>query len=109
MKYLVDYVHSKGLNSEFIPVRGQRPVRKDPVAEDTNFRMPNLCRVEEVDYLKYDWCNHSTQNAQASYSLMRDALYKAGDPWYSVYANGGLTSHGNGQKMSVTCGVQRVT
>ena len=33
-----------------------------------------------VDYLKYDWCNHSTQNSQASYSIMRDALAKSGRP-----------------------------
>jgi alpha-galactosidase len=33
-----------------------------------------------VDYLKYDWCNHSTQNSEASYSIMRDALKKSGRP-----------------------------
>jgi alpha-galactosidase len=33
-----------------------------------------------VDYLKYDWCNHSTQDSAASYSIMRDALKKSGRP-----------------------------
>jgi alpha-galactosidase len=33
-----------------------------------------------VDYLKYDYCNHGTQNVEASYTLMRDALKKAGRP-----------------------------
>ncbi|HEX5601316.1 MAG TPA: glycoside hydrolase family 27 protein, partial [Pyrinomonadaceae bacterium] len=33
-----------------------------------------------VDYLKYDWCSTGTQNAPASYSIMRDALAKAGRP-----------------------------
>ena len=33
-----------------------------------------------VDYLKYDWCAHGTQNAEASYQLMRRALDQAGRP-----------------------------
>jgi alpha-galactosidase len=33
-----------------------------------------------VDYLKYDWCSTGKQNAEASYSTMRDALYAAGRP-----------------------------
>jgi hypothetical protein len=33
-----------------------------------------------ADYLKYDWCNHSTQNSEASYSIMPDALKKSGRP-----------------------------
>jgi alpha-galactosidase len=34
-----------------------------------------------VDYLKEDWCNTlKGQNALSSYTLMRDALYKAGRP-----------------------------
>jgi alpha-galactosidase len=33
-----------------------------------------------VDYLKYDWCSHGTQNSEASYSIMRDALVVAGRP-----------------------------
>ncbi|MEI7662315.1 MAG: glycoside hydrolase family 27 protein, partial [Bacteroidota bacterium] len=33
-----------------------------------------------IDYLKYDWCSHGTQDAESSYRLMRDALYKAGRP-----------------------------
>jgi Alpha galactosidase A len=33
-----------------------------------------------VDYLKYDWCIHTTQNSEASYPIMRDALKKSGRP-----------------------------
>jgi alpha-galactosidase len=33
-----------------------------------------------VDYLKYDWCNHSTQDVKASYAIMRDALKASGRP-----------------------------
>lgn len=33
-----------------------------------------------VDYLKYDWCFTEGQNAESSYKLMRDALYKSSRP-----------------------------
>jgi alpha-galactosidase len=33
-----------------------------------------------VDYLKYDWCNTSTQDARSSYELMRAALDASGRP-----------------------------
>jgi alpha-galactosidase len=33
-----------------------------------------------VDYLKYDWCNATTQDARASYANMRSALDASGRP-----------------------------
>jgi alpha-galactosidase len=33
-----------------------------------------------VDYLKYDWCNTDTTNAQAAYTLMSNALKATGRP-----------------------------
>jgi alpha-galactosidase len=33
-----------------------------------------------VDYLKYDWCNTESLNAEGAYLTMRDALYAAGRP-----------------------------
>ena len=51
-----------------------------------------------VDYLKLDWCNSEGQNAQESYTLMRDALYKAGRPIVFSFANGETISPGNGQE-----------
>jgi len=33
-----------------------------------------------VDFLKYDWCNHGTANAEETYKTMRDGLYAAGRP-----------------------------
>jgi alpha-galactosidase len=33
-----------------------------------------------VDYLKYDWCNTTTQDAHASYAVMRQALDATGRP-----------------------------
>jgi len=34
----------------------------------------------DVDYLKYDWCNTDTRNAQEAYATMRDALAATGRP-----------------------------
>ena len=34
----------------------------------------------DVDYLKYDWCHTSTQDAPAAYALIRNALNTAGRP-----------------------------
>ena len=33
-----------------------------------------------VDYLKYDWCNTTTQDAQAAYAIIRNALNATGRP-----------------------------
>jgi len=33
-----------------------------------------------VDYLKYDWCNTGTRNAEEAYATMRDALKATGRP-----------------------------
>jgi alpha-galactosidase len=33
-----------------------------------------------VDYLKYDWCNTTTQDAPAAYALMRNMLNETGRP-----------------------------
>jgi len=33
-----------------------------------------------VDYLKFDWCSTSTQDARSSYELMRAALDASGRP-----------------------------
>lgn len=80
MKYLVDYVHSKGLKFGIYSCAGTKTCQGRPGSRGYEFQDARTYAGWEVDYLKYDWCNHSTQNAQASYSLMRDALYKAGRP-----------------------------
>lgn len=80
MKYLVDYVHSKGLKFGIYSCAGTKTCQGRPGGRGYEFQDARTYAGWEVDYLKYDWCNHSTQNAQASYSLMRDALYKAGRP-----------------------------
>ncbi len=80
MKYLSDYIHSKGLKFGIYSCAGTKTCQGRPGGRGYEFQDARTYARWGVDYLKYDWCNHSTQNAQASYTLMRDALYKAGRP-----------------------------
>jgi len=80
MKYLSDYIHSKGLKFGIYSCAGTKTCQERPGGRGYEFQDARTYARWGVDYLKYDWCNHSTQNAQASYTLMRDALYKAGRP-----------------------------
>ena len=47
---------------------------------DMSIRMPALTPRYGVDYLKYDWCGSTTQDARSSYTNMMNALYAAGRP-----------------------------
>ena len=80
MKSLADYVHAKGLKFGLYSDAGTLTCQKRPGSRGYEFQDARQYAAWEVDYLKYDWCSTSTQNAQASYSIMRDALLKSGRP-----------------------------
>ncbi len=80
MKHVVDYVHSKGLKFGIYSCAGTKTCAGRPGGRGYEFQDARTYARWGVDYLKYDWCNTSTQNPQASYGIMRDALYKAGRP-----------------------------
>ena len=80
MKAVADYVHSKGLKFGIYSDAGTKTCQQRPGARGYEFQDARTYAAWGVDYLKLDWCNTSTQNAQASYMLMRDAIYKAGRP-----------------------------
>lgn len=80
MKYVADYVHSKGLKFGIYSCAGTKTCQGRPGSRGYEFQDARTYASWGVDYLKYDWCYSTTQNAQASYTLMRDALYKAGRP-----------------------------
>ena len=80
MKALGDYVHSKGLKFGLYSDAGTLTCQKRPGSRGYEFQDARQYAAWGVDYLKYDWCSTSTQNAPASYSIMRDALVKAGRP-----------------------------
>jgi alpha-galactosidase len=80
LKALGDYIHSQGLKFGIYSDAGTGTCQNRPGGRGYEFQDARQYAAWGVDYLKYDWCNHSTQNSEASYSIMRDALAKSGRP-----------------------------
>ncbi len=80
MKFLADYVHSKGLKFGIYSCAGTRTCEGRPGGRGHEFQDALTYARWGVDYLKYDWCNTGSQDAKASYSTMRDGLYAAKRP-----------------------------
>jgi len=80
MKALADYVHSKGLKFGLYSDAGTGTCQDRPGGRGYEFQDARQYAAWGVDYLKYDWCNHSTQEVKSSYTIMRDALKASGRP-----------------------------
>jgi alpha-galactosidase len=80
IKSLADYVHSKGLKFGIYSDAGTKTCAGRPGSKGFEMQDAETYAKWGVDYLKYDWCFTEGQDAIASYTLMRDALYKAGRP-----------------------------
>jgi len=80
MKFLADYVHSKGLKFGIYSCAGKKTCAGRPGGLGHEYQDAITYARWGVDYLKYDWCNTSTQEAKSSYANMRDALFSAGRP-----------------------------
>jgi alpha-galactosidase len=80
IKAVADDVHGKGLKFGIYSDAGTGTCQNRPGGRGYEFQDARQYAAWGVDYLKYDWCNHSTQDSQASYSIMRDALKKSGRP-----------------------------
>lgn len=80
MKYVADYVHSKGLKFGIYSCAGSLTCQGRPGGLGHEYQDARTYAGWGVDYLKYDWCNSSTQDAKSSYTNMRDALFTAGRP-----------------------------
>ncbi len=80
IKALADYVHSKGLKFGIYSDAGTKTCAGRPGSRGHEYQDALQYAAWGVDYLKYDWCNTGTANAQAAYSTMRDALNSSGRP-----------------------------
>ncbi len=80
LKALGDYIHSKGLKFGIYSDAGTGTCQNRPGSRGYEFQDARQYAAWGVDYLKYDWCNSTTQNSQASYALMSAALKKSGRP-----------------------------
>ena len=80
MKALADYVHSKGLKFGIYSDAGTATCGGRPGSRGYEFQDAHQYAAWGVDYLKFDWCNHGTQEVKSSYETMRDALKASGRP-----------------------------
>ncbi len=80
IKALADYVHSRGLKFGIYSDAGSMTCQKRPGSLGHEYQDAMQYAAWGVDYLKYDWCNASTQDAPAAYALIRNALNATGRP-----------------------------
>ncbi len=81
IKALADYVHSKGLKFGVYTDVGTKTCAGRPGSAGHEYQDARQYAAWGVDYLKEDWCSTLPgQNAESSYTLMRDALAATGRP-----------------------------
>jgi alpha-galactosidase len=80
MKYVADYVHSKGLKFGIYSSAGTVTCQRRPGGFGHEYQDARTYARYGVDYLKYDWCGSTTQDAKSSYTNMSSAIKAAGRP-----------------------------
>ena len=80
IKALADYIHSQGLKFGIYSDAGSKTCAGRPGALGHEYQDARQYAAWGVDYLKFDWCNTTTQDAKAAYALMRKALDASGRP-----------------------------
>jgi alpha-galactosidase len=75
---LAAYVHGLGLKFGIYSDAGTKTCAGRPGSRGYEYQDARQYAAWGVDYLKYDWCNTGTQNAQAAYLTMSDALRASG-------------------------------
>ncbi|HEX4154026.1 MAG TPA: glycoside hydrolase family 27 protein [Acidobacteriaceae bacterium] len=80
IKALADYVHARGLKFGIYSDAGTNTCAGRPGSRGHEFQDARQYAAWGVDYLKYDWCHTGTQNAEASYRTMHEALLASGRP-----------------------------
>jgi alpha-galactosidase len=80
MKALADELHAMGFFFGLYNCAGSMTCASYPGSQGHEYQDALLYASIGIDYLKYDWCNTGTRNAQEAYTTMRDALNAAGRP-----------------------------
>ena len=80
MKALADYLHSKGMKLGIYSDAGNFTCAGYSGSRGHEYQDAITYASWGVDYLKYDWCATQNVNAKGAYTLMRNALGKAGRP-----------------------------
>jgi|SRR5271165_5605549 len=80
IKGVADYVHRKGLKFGIYSDAGTKTCAGRPGSQGHEYQDALQYAKWGVDYLKYDWCNTATRNAQEAYTTMSNALLSTGRP-----------------------------
>ncbi len=80
MKAVADYIHSVGLKFGIYSDAGSKTCGGRPGGLGHEYQDARTYAAWGVDYLKYDWCNTTTQDAKSSYANIRQALDATGRP-----------------------------
>jgi alpha-galactosidase len=80
MKYVSDYVHSKGLKFGLYNCAGTLTCAGYPGTRGYEYQDARFYASLNIDYLKFDWCNTNGINAREAYTTMSKALKLAGRP-----------------------------
>lgn len=78
MKYVSDYVHSKGLKFGMYSCAGARTCAKYPSSYEHEYIDAQSFAQWGVDYLKYDFCNFYGEDPKRAYLIMSQALRATG-------------------------------
>lgn len=78
IRALADYVHDRGMRLGIYSDAGIKTCAGRPGSRGHEFQDAKQYAAWGVDYLKYDWCNSGTENAEAAYLTMSDALRASG-------------------------------
>ena len=90
IKFLADYIHSKGLKFGIYSCAGTLTCAGRPPGRGHEYQDALSYAHWGVDYLKYDWCNTEGLKAPEAYKKMSEALRAAGRPiLFSVCEWGG--------------------
>ena len=80
MRALGQYIHSKGLKFGIYSDAGDFTCNGCTGSRGHEYQDALIYAMWEVDYLKYDWCHTANLDAKGAYTLMRNAIRKAGRP-----------------------------
>ena len=78
IKHVADYVHSKGLKFGLYNCAGTKTCGGYPGTRGYEYNDARWYAKNEVDYLKYDWCNTEGITAREAYKTMSNAIKVAG-------------------------------
>lgn len=80
MKKVGEYIHSKGLKFGIYSDAGDFTCNGCTGSRGHEYQDAITYARWEVDYLKYDWCFTNNVNPKGAYTLIRNAIRKAGRP-----------------------------